>query len=165
MKSQGSSPRPDIKILKVFHWRFPLSRFLIKTLGKNKIAMKSFSKKKKKKICCSASALNCSLLDYGDFKTNFNVYNFNVCNFFQLVLISWIVTLSSCLIQQIISFILPPNKYGCVYARTTLENVVGECVRKLRTDFWKKRITVSSVWSLSVKKVKKTGILIDKPKP
>ena len=30
------------------------------------------------------------------------------------------VTLSSYLIWQIISFILPPNKYGCVYAWTTL---------------------------------------------
>ena len=30
------------------------------------------------------------------------------------------VTLSSCLIWQIISFILPPNEYGCVYAWTTL---------------------------------------------
>ena len=28
----------------------------------------------------------------------------------------WIVTRSSCLISQIISFILPPNEYGCVYA-------------------------------------------------
>ena len=30
------------------------------------------------------------------------------------------VTLSSCVIWQIISFILPPNEYGCVYAWTTL---------------------------------------------
>ena len=36
------------------------------------------------------------------------------------VLISWMVTLSSCLIWQIISFILPPNEYGCVYAWITL---------------------------------------------
>ena len=40
--------------------------------------------------------------------------------FFQLVLISWMVTLSSCLVWQIISFILPPNQYGCVYTWTTL---------------------------------------------
>ena len=40
--------------------------------------------------------------------------------FFQLVLILWMVILSSCLIWQIISFILPPNEYGCVYAWTTL---------------------------------------------
>ena len=40
--------------------------------------------------------------------------------FFQLVLISWMVTLSSCLIWQILSFILPPNAYGCLYAWTTL---------------------------------------------
>ena len=39
---------------------------------------------------------------------------------FQLVLILWMVTLSLCLIWQIISFILPPNEYGCVYAWTTL---------------------------------------------
>ena len=40
--------------------------------------------------------------------------------FFQLILISWMVTLCSCLIWQIISFILPPNEYGCVYVWTTL---------------------------------------------
>ena len=33
-----------------------------------------------------------------------------------LVLILWMVTLSSCLIWQIISFILLVNEYGCVYA-------------------------------------------------
>ena len=33
------------------------------------------------------------------------------------------VTLSSCLIWQIIRFILPPNEYGCVYAWTTLGNI------------------------------------------
>ena len=33
------------------------------------------------------------------------------------------VTLSSCLIWQIISFILPSNEYGCVYAWTTLGNM------------------------------------------
>ena len=43
--------------------------------------------------------------------------------FFQLALISWMVTLSSCLIWQIISFILPQNEYGCVYAWTTLESI------------------------------------------
>ena len=43
--------------------------------------------------------------------------------FFQLVLISRIVTLSSCLIWQIISLILPLNEYGCVYAWTTLGNI------------------------------------------
>ena len=32
-------------------------------------------------------------------------------------------TLSSCLIWQIISFILPANEYGCVYAGTKLENI------------------------------------------
>ena len=32
------------------------------------------------------------------------------------------VTLSSCLNWQIISFILPPNEYGCVYTRTMLRS-------------------------------------------
>ena len=36
--------------------------------------------------------------------------------FFQLKLISWMATLIFCLIWQIISFISPPNAYGCVYA-------------------------------------------------
>ena len=40
--------------------------------------------------------------------------------FFQLVLISWMVTPSSCLVWQIISFSLPPKEYDCVYAWTTL---------------------------------------------
>ena len=43
--------------------------------------------------------------------------------FFQLVLISWMATLSSCLIWQTISFILAPNEYGCVHAWTTLGNI------------------------------------------
>ena len=45
-KSQGSSSSPDIKTKykKVFLRRFPLSKFLAKTLRVNKIAMKSFSK-------------------------------------------------------------------------------------------------------------------------
>ena len=43
--------------------------------------------------------------------------------FIPLVLISSMVTLSSCLIWQIISFILPPSEYGCVpYTWTTLES-------------------------------------------
>ena len=40
--------------------------------------------------------------------------------FSKLVLISRMVTLRSWLIWQIISFILPPNEYGWVYAWTTL---------------------------------------------
>ena len=39
--------------------------------------------------------------------------------FFQLMLISWMV-------WQIISFILPSNGYGCVYAWTTLGNTVTD---------------------------------------
>ena len=42
--------------------------------------------------------------------------------FFLLVLISWMVTLSSCLIWQIISFILPLNEYDYVYAWAMPEN-------------------------------------------
>ena len=54
-------------------------------------------------------------------KTLFSWNYFLVTNvFFQLVLISWMKTLSSCLIWQIISIILPSNEYGCVYAWTTL---------------------------------------------
>ena len=53
---------------------------------------------------------------------------YRVCHltyFFTLVLISWMVTLSSCVIWQVISFILPPNEYGCVYAWITLRSVPG----------------------------------------
>ena len=39
--------------------------------------------------------------------------------FLLIVLISWMVTLSSCLTWQIISFILPPNAYDCLCAWTT----------------------------------------------
>ena len=46
--------------------------------------------------------------------------------FFQLLLISWMVTLSLCLIWQIISFIFPPNEYGCLYAWTTLGNIATD---------------------------------------
>ena len=46
------------------------------------------------------------------------------------------VIFSSCLIWQIISFILPPNEYGCVYACTMLITVVlnhwdGLCIKAL----------------------------------
>ena len=56
-------------------------------------------------------------------------HNFNGCiplyrvrhlTFFSTSTYFVMVTLSSCLIWQIISFILPPNEYGCVYAWTTL---------------------------------------------
>ena len=46
--------------------------------------------------------------------------------FFQVVLISSMVTLSSCQVWQIISFILPPNAYDCVYAWTTLGNIATD---------------------------------------
>ena len=57
--------------------------------------------------------------------------------FFQLVLISWMITLSSCLCWQIISFILPPNEYGCVYAWTTLGSRPAIDLQKL--PIWEKK--------------------------
>ena len=47
----------------------------------------------------------------------------NLTFFFQLVLISWMVTLCSCLFWQIIDFILPLNEYSYVYAWTTPGNI------------------------------------------
>ena len=47
------------------------------------------------------------------------------------------VTLSSYQIWQIIRFILPPNKYGCVYAWTTLGNIV--------TLLWKIMVMLQNV--------------------
>ena len=43
-----------------------------------------------------------------------NIYWVRYLTFFSTS--AWMVTLSSCLIWQIISFILPSNEYGCVYA-------------------------------------------------
>ena len=73
--------------------------------------------------------------------------------FFLLMLISWMVTLSSCLI------ILPLNRL-----RLYFENFgnVAECVRKLCTDFGR-RDTPSAIYvRYLVEKVTETGILIDK---
>ena len=39
---------------------------------------------------------------------------------FQLMLISWTIILSSCLITQIIGFILPTNELHCVFASLSL---------------------------------------------
>ena len=86
--------------------------------------------------------------------------------FFQLVLISWMITLNSCLIWQIISWILLLNAYGCVYAWTTLGNIatlLWKSCAKIAYGPWKKRLTVSFVCSLSCEKVTENGILIDKP--
>ena len=63
--------------------------------------------------------------------------------FFELVLISWKVTLSSCLIGQIISFILSPNKYGCLCVWPTLES--GPILAK-KNHFFR----CSSFWSWRV---------------
>ena len=62
--------------------------------------------------------------------------------FFQLLLISWMVTLSSCLIWQTISFIFPPNEYGCVYAWTTLGNIATDRLTE-DSDFSKKKTIFS----------------------
>ena len=72
---------------------------------------------------------------------------------FQLVLISWMVTLSLCLIWQIISFFLPPNEYGCAYAWTTLGNIVTDRLTD-DADFGKKNhlFRWSSFWSWRVYK-------------
>ena len=51
---------------------------------------------------------------------SFSYWVHHLMFFFQLLLISWMVTLSSCLICQIISFNLSPNEYVCVYAWTIL---------------------------------------------
>ena len=52
------------------------------------------------------------------------------------------VTLSSCLIWQIINFILPPNEYDCVYAWTTLWNIAIDRLRE-DADFGKNKIIFS----------------------
>ena len=51
---------------------------------------------------------------------------------------NYFVTLSSCLIGQIISFILSPNEYGCVLR---LNNAVKYCERSTyrRCRFWQKK--------------------------
>ena len=56
--------------------------------------------------------------------------------FFQLVLISRMVALSSCLIWQIISFIFPPNEYGCVYDWTRLGS--GSAIDLQKMPIWAK---------------------------
>ena len=47
------------------------------------------------------------------------------------------VTLSSCLIWQITSFILPPNKYSFVYAWTTLR--IGPSIDLQSCRFWQEK--------------------------
>ena len=48
------------------------------------------------------------------------------------------LTLSSCLIWQIISFILSPNEYGCVYAWTKVGNIATDRLTE-DADFGKKK--------------------------
>ena len=52
------------------------------------------------------------------------------------------VTLSSCIIWQIINFIIPPNEYDCVYAWTTLGNITTDRLTE-DADFGKKKIIFS----------------------
>ena len=80
--------------------------------------------------------------------------------FFQLVLMSWIVALSSCLIWQIISFILPPNEYSCVCAWTMLGNIpilLFTILAKKKNHLFR----WSSFWSWRV--CKQAKLFIEKP--
>ena len=67
------------------------------------------------------------------------------------------VTLISCLIWQIISFIFPPNEYGCVYAWITLGNIgtllLPTLVKKNHLFSW------GSFWSWPVCKQAKLSYL------
>ena len=60
--------------------------------------------------------------------------------FFQLVFISWMVTLSSCLIWQIISFSLSSNEYGCAYAWTMLGSAPAIDLQKMTILVKKKKL-------------------------
>ena len=89
--------------------------------------------------------------------------------FFQLELISWMVTPSSCLIWQIIGFILPPNKYGCVYAWTSGRLTYRRCRQKNHlfrwSLFWSWRICIQAKLShLGHRKPARTHWKADKPK-
>ena len=81
--------------------------------------------------------------------------------------------LSSCLIWQIISFILPPNEYGCVYAWITLESGPAIDLQKMPILAKKNHLfRWSSFWSWLVCKQANCGIwgtekpyaYIEKPK-
>ena len=77
------------------------------------------------------------------------------------MLISWMVTLSSCLIWQIISFTFPPNEYGCVYAWTTLRSGPAIDLQKEDAKFGKKNHLFRwiSFWSWRVCKPAKLSYL------
>ena len=80
--------------------------------------------------------------------------------FFQLQLISWMVTLSSCLIWQTIRFILPLNEYGCTFEQR------WEILQQYfeNHDFGRREAPSAKYVRHLVKIVKETGVLIDKPK-
>ena len=97
-------------------------------------------------------------------------YRVHHLTFFQLVII-WMVTLSSCLIWQIISFILSDVVVYTLEQRWEIlrhyfknRGNVAECMRELRTDFGRREAPSAPYLLYLVKKVKKTGILNDKPK-
>ena len=80
--------------------------------------------------------------------------------FFQPVIFSWMVTLSSSLIWQIISFNLPPNEYNCVYAWTTLGSGPAIDLQKMPILAQKKHLfRWSSFWSWRLCKQAKLSLL------
>ena len=83
------------------------------------------------------------------------------------------LTLRSCLIWQIISFILPSNEYGVCTLEQRWEILryyfgnhgnVAENVWKLRTDFGRREAPSTPYVCYLVKNVKDTGLLVDKAK-
>ena len=86
-----------------------------------------------------------------------HLYSYNI--FFQLVLISWLVILSSFLIWQIISYILPPNEYGSVYAQTTLGSWPAIDLQKILLAKKNHLFRWSSFWSRRVCKQAKLSHL------
>ena len=76
------------------------------------------------------------------------------------MLISWMVTHSSCLIWQIFSFILPPNEYGCVYAWTMLESGSVIFLQKMQILEKNHLLRWRSFWSWRVCKQAKLSHLV-----
>ena len=89
------------------------------------------------------------------------------------MLISWMVTLSSCLIWQIFSFILSPNEYGCVYATLSAPAIDLQKVPILATknhllrwsSFWFWRVyKQAKLWQLGHRKPARIHWKADAPK-
>ena len=66
-----------------------------------------------------------------------NLFNYRVCH------LTFFFSTSSCLIWQIISFILPPNEYGCIYAWTALRSGPAINLHKMPMLAKKKKIILS----------------------